>query len=137
MTMTTAEKIKKNYFENNSFVEVVKEMPINGVDCSKAFDNAFGFKRVKFKDGSMLRIFEACYDSFLQKMQEIKAAEAKKVEEAKKAADTKKDRYLFVSKYITVYGIDSNKIDYCLIEEAVIKYNNRLDFDEAIYRILG
>ena len=133
---TIANYIKNNYFNNNALVEEV-EMPINGIDVSKAFDNAFGFKRVKFKDGSMLRIFEGCYDSFLQKMQEIKAAEAKKVEEAKKAADTKKDRYLFVSKYITVYGIDSNKIDYCLIEEAVIKYNNRLDFEEAIYRILG
>ena len=64
---TIAENVKRNYFGNNSFIEVVKEMPINGIDCSKAFDNAFGFKRVKFKDGSMLRIFEATYSDFLQK----------------------------------------------------------------------
>lgn len=137
MTNNTATIIKEKYFNENTFIEVVEPMPINGIDCSKAFDNAFGFKRVQFKDGSQLRVFEAYYPVFCKKMQEIKAAEAKKVEEAKKATDTKKDRYLFVSKYITVYGIDSNKIDYCLIEEAVIKYNNRIDFEEAIYRILG
>ena len=135
--MTTAERIKNNYFKNSSFVEVVTPMSVNGIDCSKAFDNAFGFKRVQFKDGSQLRVFEATYSDFLQKMEEIKAAEAAKAEAAKKAADTKASRYNFIQQYITVFAVKAEKIDVCLIEEAVIKYKSREEFEKAIANILG
>ena len=137
MTMTTANIIKEKYFNDNSFVEVVESMPINGIDCSKAFDNAFGFKRVRFNDGSMLRIFEAFYPSFCKKMEEIKKAAAAKKTAAAKAADTKENRYLYIQRYITVFSVDAENVDICLLDEAVIKYPDRNDFEEAIARILG
>ena len=120
MTNKNANNNKEKYFNENTFIEVVEPMPINGIDCSKASDNAFGYKRNRFKDGSMLRIFEAFYPSFCKKMEEIKKATlAKKAEEAKKD-DTKASRYAFVQRYITVFSVPADKINVCLIENAVI-----------------
>lgn len=135
--MTTAEKIKAKYFKESSFVDIPKEMPINGIDVSKAFDNVFGYKRVQFKDGSQLRIFEAVYPDFLQKMEEIKAAEKAKAAKKTAEADTKESRYCYIQRYITLYSIPSDRINICLIEEAVVKYPERIDFEEAIHRILS
>ena len=66
----------------------------------------------------------------------IAFAKGPKAEEAKKD-DTKASRYAFVQRYITVFSVPADKINVCLIENAVIKYDNRIDFEEAIARILG
>ena len=133
--MTTAATIKNTLFATNTYVQVYTP----SVWCRKPFDdesalNTIGMKLIKFRDGSALNVWEFNYQTIVSKIKQYLTNKKKET-----TADTKADRFKYISRCFTVFAteIDMSKVNTAEMEVIVIRYNDRDEFEKAVLSYLG
>lgn len=130
-TNTIASKINRTYF-NDMLIEV---SPVKR-DFQISTAKIFGDKVYRFKDGSMFIAIKELAPMVDAKLEKIKAESKAKAEAKAKAEDTKVSRYIFVSRALALYNVESTKVDRVLVDHLVISCATRKEFESKVLSLL-
>ena len=132
-TNTIASTINRTYF-NNMLIEASSVGYLRDLQISTA--HSMGDKVYRFSDNSMLISIKEMAPMVEAKLRQIKTEAKAKAEAKAKIEDSKNSRYIFVSRALALYNVESDKVDRVLVEHLVISCPSREEFESKMLSLL-